>query len=173
MSKALGYCSQVRGGALPANAVIRWAGEFLAVACWIYWWVDGIHAGAHGVDFDRHVSLWGIVGVMPSGSKDRVAIVDGWRKLKYSWVKLPLDLKARVLRVGPLLNVRDGVMGLWAAFDEMFQQTRRQRCWCRKIGNVHTALPKSQQGKRKAAHAKVWSVATRVDAIRENISGLL
>lgn len=56
-------------------------------------------------------------------------------------------------------------MGLWAALEEVFPQPRHQRCWFHKIGNVLNALPKSQQGKAKAALAEIWNAATCADAI--------
>ncbi|SAK98297.1 transposase, mutator type [Caballeronia catudaia] len=70
-----------------------------------------------------------IIGVKPDGSKERVAIGDGYRESKASWLELLLDLKARGLQAGPLLAVGDGAMGFWAALEEVFPVTRGQRCW--------------------------------------------
>jgi len=67
--------------------------------------------------------------VWPDGSKERVAIGDGYRETKASWLELLLDLKTRGLQAGPLLAVGDGAMGFGAALEEVFPVTRGQRCW--------------------------------------------
>jgi putative transposase len=76
-----------------------------------------------------------------------------------------LDLKSRGLQGGPLLASGDGAMGLWAALAEVFPQTRHQRCWFHKTGNVLNALPKSQHGRAKAGLQEIWQAATREHAL--------
>jgi transposase-like protein len=45
----------------------------------------------------------------------------------------------------PVLAAGDGALGFWSAVREVFPETREQRCWWHKIGNVLDALPKSDQ----------------------------
>lgn len=46
---------------------------------------------------------------------------------------------------------QDGALGFWSAVREVFPETREQRCWWHKIGNVLNALPESAQpGAEKA-----------------------
>ncbi|WP_442859729.1 IS256 family transposase [Burkholderia sp. 9773_38] len=146
------------------NECERWNKRDLSTARWVYWWADGIHTQARTEDADGQCLLV-IIGVKPDGEKERVALSDGYRESKASWIELLLDLKARGLQAPPLLAVGDGAMGLWAALDEVFPQTRQQRCWFHKIGNVLNAMPKSQHGKAKAALAEIWNAATRADAL--------
>jgi transposase-like protein len=164
---------QVKG--LSANVVSRlkatWADEYeqwnkreLSTSRWVYWWADGIHTQARTEDSDGQCLLV-IIGVKPNGEKERVALSDGYRESKASWRELLLDLKARGLQAPPLLTVGDGAMGLWAALDEVFPQTKHQRCWFHKIGNVLNVMPKSQHARAKAALAEIWSAASRADAI--------
>ena len=47
--------------------------------------------------------------------------------------------------------------GFWAAVREVFPQTREQRCWWHKIGNVLAALPKSAHPGAKAALAEIYN----------------
>jgi hypothetical protein len=47
-----------------------------------------------------------------------------------------LDLKQRGLFQGPKLVVGDGALGFWAALDEVYPETRRQRCWVHKTANI-------------------------------------
>ncbi|WP_425129680.1 IS256 family transposase [Burkholderia seminalis] len=175
MSEALSELLGEQAKGLSANTVSRlkaaWSDEYeqwnkrdLAASRWVYWWADGIHTQARTEDADGQCLLV-IIGVKPTGEKERVALSDGYRESKQSWRELLLELKARGLQAPPLLAVGDGAMGLWAALDEVFPQTRHQRCWFHKIGNVHNVMPKSQHGKAKAALAEIWNAATRADAI--------
>ena len=158
---------------LSANVVSRlkeqWAGEHtnwnrrdLSLSRYVYWWADGIHTGLRSEHSDGQCLLV-IVGVTPEGTKERVAIGDGYRESKESWKDLLLDLKQRGLQSGPLLAAGDGAMGFWAALEEVFPQTRHQRCWFHKMGNVLNALPKSLQARAKADMQAIW-MASRDDS---------
>jgi transposase-like protein len=175
MSEACSVLLGEQAKGLSPNVVVRlkaqWADEFeqwnkrdLSASRWVYWWADGIHTGARSEDSDGQCLLV-IIGVKPDGSKERVAIADGYRESKDSWREVLLDLKARGLQAGPLLASGDGAMGLWAALEEVFPQTKHQRCWFHKIGNVLNALPKSQHSRAKAALSEIWNAATRAEAI--------
>src|SRR6201992_857085 len=96
---------------LSANVVSRlkaqWADEHaawsrrdLSKSYYVYWWVDGIHTGVRCENSDGQCLLV-IIGVKPDGSKERVAIGDGYRETKASWLELLLDLKARGVQAGP------------------------------------------------------------------------
>jgi transposase-like protein len=137
-----------------------WNKRDLSKARYVYWWADGIHTSLREEDGDRQCLLV-IIGVRPDGRKERVAIGDGFRESKASWSDLLLDLKARGLQSGPLLAVGDGSLGFWAALDEVFPETRHQRCWVHKTANVLNALPKSLQGKAKSGLHEIWMAPTR------------
>jgi transposase-like protein len=72
----------------------------------------GSTRGLRSDDSDGQCLLF-IIGVKPDGTKERVAIGDGFRESKDAWCELLLDLKARGLQSGPLLAASDGAMGLW------------------------------------------------------------
>ena len=159
---------------LSANVVSRlkeqWAGEHtnwnrrdLSLSRYVYWWADGIHTGLRSEHSDGQCLLV-IVGVTPEGTKERVAIGDGYRESKESWKDLLLDLKQRGLQSGPLLAAGDGAMGFWAALEEVFPQTSHQRCWFHKMGNALNALPKSLQARAKADMQAIWMASTRDDS---------
>jgi len=48
-----------------------------------------------------------------------------------------------------------------AALDEIYPQTRHQRCWVHKTANILNELPKRLQGKAKAALQAIWMADTR------------
>ena len=175
MGEALSVLLGEEAKGLSPNVVSRlkaqWADEHalwnqrdLSNARWVYWWADGIHTGLRSDDSDGQCLLV-IIGVKPDGTKERVAIGDGFRESKDAWCELLLDLKARGLQSGPLLTAGDGAMGLWAALAEVFPKTRHQRCWFHKTGNVLNALPKSQHGRAKTGLQEIWQAATREEAL--------
>jgi Transposase, Mutator family len=49
-----------------------------------------------------------------------------------------------------------GALGFWQAIEEVWPQTRGQRCWVHKTANVLNKLPKSQQSKAKRALQEIW-----------------
>lgn len=160
---------------LSPNVVSRlkseWATEYagwmkrdLSASRYVYWWVDGIHTGLRQEN-DARQCLLVIIGVTPEGNKELVTIGDGLRESKESWLDVLRDLAARGLGAGPLLAVGDGALGFWAALDEVFPDTRRQRCWVHKTANVLNALPKSLQAKAKADLHEIWMAPTRAQAI--------
>ena len=54
--------------------------------------------------------------------------------------------------MGPELAVADGALvGFWQALEEVWPNTRGQRCWVHKTANVLNKLPKSQKSKAKRA----------------------
>ncbi len=57
----------------------------------------------------------------------------------------------------PVLAIGDGALGFWGALREAFPDTREQRHWFHKIGNVLAALPKSAHPGAKKALAEIWN----------------
>ena len=55
---------------------------------------------------------------------------------------------------------------LVGALDEIYPDTRHQRCWVHKTANVLNALPKSAQPKAKEALHEIWMAETQADAQR-------
>lgn len=159
---------------LSANVVSRlkaewaqehagWSRRDLTEQDYVYWWVDGIHTGVREED-DPRLCLLVVIGVRRDGTKELVALSDGFRESKDSWLDLLRDLKARGLTEGPRLAIGDGALGFWAALDETYAETRHQRCWFHKTGNVLTSLPKSLQSKAKADLQAIWMAPTRREA---------
>lgn len=136
-----------------------WDKRDLSTEQYVYWWVDGIYTGLRDEDTDKQCLLV-VIGVKPDGSKERVAICSGIRESKESWRDLLLDLKERGVKKGPLLAIGDGAMGFWAALNEVYPETRHQRCWVHKVANVLNVLPKSLQAKAKADLKEIWMAPT-------------
>jgi len=83
------------------------------------------------------------------GLKEILGLTDGYRESTQSWRELLLDLKRRGFTRALELAIGDGALGFWAALREVIGNTREQRCWVHKTGNVPNAMPKSVQPKAK------------------------
>jgi putative transposase len=141
----------------------HWTKRDLSTKRYVYFWVDGIHVQARLEDAAQCLLV--IIGATPEGKKELVGLTDGVRESAQSWRELLLDLKRRGLVMGPQLAVADGALGFWQAVEEVWPQTRGQRCWVHKTANVLNKLPKSQQSKAKRALQEVWMAETKNDAL--------
>ena len=140
----------------------RWSKRDLSAKHYVYFWADGIHVQARLED--AAACLLVIIGATPEGKKELVGLIDGVRESAQSWKDLLLDLKRRGLAVAPKLAVADGALGFWQAIEEVWPQSRGQRCWVHKTANVLNKLPKSQQSKAKRALQEIWMAETKKDA---------
>ena len=139
------------------------AARSLAEADYVYVWVDGIHLKVR-LAGDR-VCLLVMIGVRVDGTKELVALADGFGESAESWADLLRDAKRRRMRV-PTLAVGDGALGFWTALREVFADTGEQRCWWHKTGNVLAALPKWAHPGAKAALAEIWGAENKKQAHR-------
>ena len=76
---------------------------------YVYVWVDGVHFNVRLGDDDRLCVLV-MVGVRTDGTKELVAMADGYRESTESWAELLRDAKRRGMRA-PVLAVGDGALG--------------------------------------------------------------
>lgn len=129
---------------------------------YVYFWVDGIHFGARMEDASQCMLV--VIGATKHGNKELLAISDGYRESEQSWLELLNDLKRRGLSISPKLAVGDGALGFWKALPQVFGETRRQRCWMHKTGNVLDKLPKHAQARAKDNLHQIWMAETRENA---------
>lgn len=122
---------------------------------YVYVWVSfaGVHTGVRLGSDGRLCSLV-VVGARINGTKELVAIEDGYRESEESWACLLRDLKKRGMRA-PELAVGHGALGFWAALRNVFPQTRTQKDWVHKTTNVLDSLPKSVHKRAKAAIGEI------------------
>jgi len=172
-SQALASLLGPEAPGLSASTVVRmkqvwqqdheaWSKRSLADKRYVYWWVDGIYFNIR-LEEDRQCILV-VMGATESGKKELIAIQDGFRESEQSWTELLLDLKARGIEAGPQLAIGDGSLGFWKALRKVYDQSREQRCWMHKTGNVLNKLPKHKQAKAKSMLHDIWMAETRKDA---------
>lgn len=144
------------------DAYLAWNRRDLSGEHYVYVWADGIYSTLRGEE-DR-LCLLILIGVNERGEKRLLALSDGYRESKASWLGVLQDLQARGLKTPPALGIGDGALGFWAALEEAWPETRGQRCWVHKTANVLNELPKSIQGKAKAGVHEIWMAETRAQA---------
>ncbi len=131
---------------------------------YVYLWVDGVHFRIRLGEDDRLCCLV-MVGVRADGTKELVAISDGYRESTTSWAELLRDCKRRGMRA-PVLAVGDGALGFWAAVRDVFPATRHQRDWVHMTANVLDALPASVQAQARRAIAEITNAENKTEATK-------
>ena len=135
----------------------------LAETDYVYCWVDGIHLKVR-LEQDK-VCLLVMIGVRADGTKELIALADGFRESTESLADLLRSCKRRGMRA-PVLAVGDGALGFWKAVRDVFPETVEQRCWFHKMANVLNCLPKSAQPGAKAALSEIYNAEDREHAER-------
>src|SRR5215212_4345962 len=156
--------------AVVTRLTVQWQDEARAFADrdlsgvdYVYVWADGVHLNVR-LDEEK-LCLLVMIGVRVDSTKELISLAEGYRESSGSWADLLRDGKRRGMRA-PVLAVGDGALGFWSALREVFPDTREQRCWFHKIGNVLSALPKSAHPAAKRALAEIWNAEDRDHARR-------
>jgi putative transposase len=141
-----------------------WRQRDLSQKRYVYWWADGVY---FNVRLDDHrTCVLVLVGATQEGTKELLAVVDGFRESKESWAELLRELKAHGLTQGPKLAIADGSLGFWLALQEEFDpEVEQQRCWVHKTANVLDKLPESLQGRAKEMLHDMYLAPARQDAL--------
>jgi transposase-like protein len=124
-----------------------WSKRPLTGKAYVYVWVDGVYFGVR-LGEDKQLACLVLIGVLPDGTKEVIALQDGYRESTDSWLSLLRDLEGRGM-AAPRLAIGDGALGFWAALRQVYAGTQEQRCWVHKIANVLDKLPKRVQPRAK------------------------
>ena len=125
----------------------------LSTLDYVYLWADGVHLRIRLGESKACVLV--LIGVRADGTKELIAMDEGYRESGESWAALLRDCARRGMRA-PVLAIGDGALGFWNGLREVFPETREQRCWVHKTANILDALPKSAQPAAKKALAEIW-----------------
>ena len=164
--EALGALLGDEAAGLSSTAIIRltkvWQEEYAAFrqrdlsgADYVYVWADGVHFNVR-LEEDRLCTLV-LVGARPDGTKEVIAVEDGYRESTESWLSVLRDLKRRGMRA-PMLAIADRALGFWGALREVWPGTQAETCWVHRIANVLDKLPRRLQPRAKRAlHAMMYA----------------
>ena len=106
--------------------------------------LDSSAGRAHGFHLrirleEANAAVSVLMGMRADGTKELIAMADGYRESSEAWTGLLRDCARRGMRA-PVLAVGDGTLGFWNALSEVFPDTRHQRCWVHETANVMDAL---------------------------------
>src|SRR5260221_3082451 len=163
-----------RAAGLSATNIVRlkagWKEEYrawyqrdLSAKAYVYWWADGIYFNVR-LDEERSCVLV-LIGALQDGSKELLAVVDGYRESTQSWRELLQQLKRQGLQTAPKLAVVDGSLGFWLALREEYGPVAQQRCWVHKTAIILDKMPKSVQGRAKQLIHEMYLSPTRKTAL--------
>lgn len=144
-----------------------WRKRSLTGKEYVYVWADGVYFDVRLGEDDRLACLV-LVGVLPDGTKEVIALEDGYRESTDSWLSLLRDVHQRGMPA-PKLATGDGALGFWAALRQVYPSTEEQRCWVHKIANVLDKLPKRVQPRAKEMLHEIMYAPDRARA-REDIA---
>ena len=140
-------------GLSPTNIVRlkeSWEGEYkewserdLNNKHYVYMWVDGIYFNIRLQD-DRPCLLV-IIGALPDGTKELVAVYDGHRESKDSWKEVLEGLKRQGLSKAPSLAIGDGALGSGPLSRKFFHPQGTNDVGFIKQSNVLDKMAKSVQ----------------------------
>jgi putative transposase len=174
-TEALAALLGEKAGGLSATNIVRlkasweadyqaWRRRDLSQKRYVYWWADGVYFNVRLEEARTCVLV--LVGATEEGTKELLAVVDGFRESKESWADLLRELKAHGLTEGPRLAIADGSLGFWLALQEEFDPgVEQQRCWVHKTANVLDKLPKSLQGRAKEMLHDMYLAPARQEAL--------
>ena len=108
----------------------------------------------------KNVSVLVAIGVAQSGYREILAVSEGAREDKASWIQFLRELKDRGLK-GVELFVSDKCLGLVDNLAEFYPEAKWQRCIVHFYRNVWTAVP---TGKVKAVTAMLKAIHAQEDA---------
>jgi len=162
---------------LSASTVVRlkkqweqdfrtWTKRDLSGTRYVYFWADGIHFNVRLEDTEnKRQCILVIIGAREDGTKELVAVNDGYRESKLSWMELLSSLKERGLSQGPKLAIGDGALGFWAALREAYPECEEQRYWVHKTANILDKMPKSVQPRAKERIHDIYLAPTKEQAL--------
>jgi len=132
---------------------------------YVYVWADGVYFDVR-LGEDKQLACLVLVGVLPDGSKEVIALEDGYRESTASWLSLLRDLERRGM-AAPKVATGDGALGFWAALRQVFPGTEEQRCWVHKNANVLDKLPKRVQPRAKDMLHEIMYAPDRQSALED------
>lgn len=139
----------------------EWRSRDLTGTDYVYVWADGVNFSVR-LEEDRLTCLV-LIGVRRDGTKELIALEDGYRESEEAWLTLLRSVKRRGMPA-PALAVGDGALGFWNALSQVYPETQQQRCWVHKLRNVLDKLPDRLQERAKALLRQVMYAETEADA---------
>jgi transposase-like protein len=122
---------------------------------YVYVWADGVYPRIRLEEAKFAVLV--LMGVRADGTKELIAMTDGYRESSEAWAGLLGNCARRGMRAPVLTVGGDGALGFWNALNEVFPHSRHQICWAHETANVLDALPKSARPAAERAIQEIYN----------------
>jgi putative transposase len=124
-------------------------------------WGDGVHFTIRLED--ARLCTLVVMGTRADGTKEVMAVEDGYRESTESWLTIWRDRKRRGM-TAPAVAVRGGAREGWTAVGEVWPETREPRGWVHRLANGLDTWPKRLPPRATRALREIMNAATRGDA---------
>lgn len=116
-----------------------------------FWYIflDGTYV-KYRVESEKKEPVLAAYGIREDGRKVLLGVAPGSRESTAAWRSFLNDMRGRGLRA-PLVAVSDGNPGVWAAVEEVWPHSLRQRCQKHRMENVLERVPVEHHGEVKVA----------------------
>jgi len=121
-----------------------------------FWYIflDGTYV-KYRIESERKEPVLVAYGLREDGRKVLLGVAPGSRESTVAWRSFLNDMRGRGLRA-PLVVISDGNPGVWAAVEEVWPHSLRQRCQKHRIQNVLERVPVEHHNEVKAAIYKAF-----------------
>jgi len=141
---------------------------------YVYLFLDGVHLKRRSAPRlfrsmarARHKVVLAAYGITSEGVKELIGFRLETSESEAGWRRFLMSLYRRGLEGDALrLIVTDGGAGLLRALDDVYPETRRQRCWFHKMSNVVAKVRKAHRSACLKGLRKVYTAANRAAAER-------
>ena len=165
-ARGLSATTITRLKAVWAHEYQDWSKRSLAYTRYAYVWADGVYFNVRLEDTDnKRQCILVLMGATRDGTKELIAITDGYRESEQSWRELLLDVRARGLhdRI-PSSPSATGASASGAPGGKCFRKPVSSGVGSTKTANVLNKLPKGVQPKAKAMLHDIWMAETQAAA---------
>lgn len=135
-------------------------------AHYVYVFADGTYFSVIYGDEGQKTPVLALIGILPNGSKEVIALTIGERENEAAWRNLVDELKTRGVQTVDLW-ITDGNQAMINAIQTKFPDSQRQRCMVHKLANVLGYVIEKYRAEVETDFKRIFYQDSRVKADQE------